>query len=47
MDFYELESDEAIILQSSNVTRDGYDESEYRREEEEEKRHLFDDEDDD
>lgn len=32
MDFYELDLDEAIIIQSSNVTRDGYDESEFEDE---------------
>ena len=33
MDIYNLALDEAIILQSSNVTRDGYDESEFEDEE--------------
>lgn len=33
MDIYELDRDEAIILQSGNVTRDGYDESEFEDEE--------------
>lgn len=32
MDFYDLELDEAIIIQSSNVSRDGYDESEFEDE---------------
>lgn len=32
MDYYELDLDEAIIIQSSNVTRDGYDESEFEDE---------------
>lgn len=32
MDFYELDLDEAIIIQSSNVSRDGYDESEFEDE---------------
>ena len=33
MDIYNLALDEAIILQTSNVTRDGYDESEFEDEE--------------
>ena len=33
MDIYELDRDEAIILQAGNVTRDGYDESEFEDEE--------------
>ncbi len=32
MDFYELDLDEAIIIQASNVSRDGYDESEFEDE---------------
>lgn len=33
MDIYELDRDEAIILQAANVSRDGYDESEFEDEE--------------
>ena len=32
MNYYDLELDEAIIIQSSNVSRDGYDESEFEDE---------------
>lgn len=32
MDFYDLDLDEAIIIQSSNVSRNGYDESEFEDE---------------